>query len=64
MSIISSNPGTTPSQAGVFVLTNSNGPAVYNIGYDLLFIMSGFEPPEDKSVYPGVHRGHWTAHSS
>jgi D-alanyl-D-alanine-carboxypeptidase/D-alanyl-D-alanine-endopeptidase len=50
----SPNPGTTPSQAGVFVLTNSKGNAVYNIANDLLFIMSGLPPAEDKSVYPRV----------
>jgi len=51
----SRNPGTTPSEAGVFVLTNSQGNAVYNIANDLLFIMSGLVPPEDKSAYPRVH---------
>lgn len=51
----SPSPGTTPSLAGVFVLTNSNGNAVYNIANDLLFIMSGRPPSEDKSVYPRVH---------
>lgn len=49
-----SSPGSTPSAAGVFVLTNSNGNAVYNIANDLLFIMSELTPSEDKSVYPRV----------
>ena len=45
-----------PSDAGVFVLTNSQGDAVYNIAYDLLFIMSGLEPPPDKERYPRIQR--------
>jgi D-alanyl-D-alanine-carboxypeptidase/D-alanyl-D-alanine-endopeptidase len=50
--------GCAPSQAGVFVLVNKNAPSsspqTYSnsIAVDLLFLMSGIEPPSDKSRYP------------
>ncbi|MBW8875314.1 MAG: beta-lactamase family protein [Acidobacteria bacterium] len=52
----SPQPGTKPSEAGVFVLTNSNGDAVYNIANDLLFLMTGYAPAADKSRYPRTIR--------
>jgi len=54
----SPDPGSTPSQAGVFVLVNAdsiteNGVEIVAvIANDLLLIMQGQEPPADKSKYP------------
>ena len=54
----SSDPGSAPSQAGVFVLVNAdsiteNGVEIVAvIANDLLLIMQGQEPPADKSKYP------------
>ncbi len=52
-------PGTTASQAGVFALVNADGlegkgggEVVATIANDLLLIMQGQAPPEDKSRYP------------
>ena len=57
--LASPDPGSTPSQAGVFVLVNASGivndhgvEIVAAIANDLLLIMQGQEPPEDKSKYP------------
>ncbi|MGC2657043.1 MAG: serine hydrolase domain-containing protein [Bryobacteraceae bacterium] len=41
-----------PSNAGAFVLTNSDGDADSNMTIDLLFLMSGLTPPTDKGAYP------------
>jgi len=57
----SPSPGITPSEAGVFVLTNSSGPAVYSIANDLLFYMSSLDAPDEKSAYPRSHNGPSTA---
>jgi serine-type D-Ala-D-Ala carboxypeptidase/endopeptidase len=55
----SPDPGGTASEAGVFVLTNASGivdgndnEIVATIANDVLLIMQGITPPEDKSVYP------------
>jgi D-alanyl-D-alanine-carboxypeptidase/D-alanyl-D-alanine-endopeptidase len=54
----SPRPGTIPSKAGVFVLTNSDGPAVYEIANDLLRLMVGQRPLLNKKAYPKrVKRG-------
>jgi D-alanyl-D-alanine-carboxypeptidase/D-alanyl-D-alanine-endopeptidase len=48
----SAEPGRIPSPAGVFVLTNSDGPAIYEIANDLLFIMMQGYPGFNKLSYP------------
>ena len=50
--IRSAEPGKIPSAAGVFVLTNSDGPAIYEIANDLLFIMTRGYPSFNKWSYP------------
>lgn len=54
----SDEPGNRPSEAGVFVVTNASAfvdrgqtEVIVSIANDLLLIMQGHEPPEDKSVY-------------
>lgn len=58
----SEDPGVVPSRAGAFVLINAKGitdtqkndgtelPAV--LANDLLYILQGKTPPDDKSGYP------------
>jgi D-alanyl-D-alanine-carboxypeptidase/D-alanyl-D-alanine-endopeptidase len=63
----STNPGTIASDAGAFVLVNGSGitgnqtnkgAAIAGmIANDLLYIMQGLTPPEDKSVYPVADLG-------
>ena len=58
----SPDPGSTPSQAGVFVLVNADGitdnqtsngiDVAASIANDLLSLMQQQEPPADKSRYP------------
>jgi D-alanyl-D-alanine-carboxypeptidase/D-alanyl-D-alanine-endopeptidase len=58
----SDNPGTVPSEAGVFVLVNggdmtgdqknSGNEIAMVLANDLLLIMQGQTPPADKSQYP------------
>jgi len=70
----SGNPGVDPSNAGVFVLVNASGitdnqtndgtEIVATIANDLLLIMQGQTPPQDKSLYPrtiGRPQAHSTA---
>jgi hypothetical protein len=55
-------PGLEPSQAGVFVLVNADGltknqanggPFLpWALANDILLLMQGMTPPEDKSAYP------------